>query len=125
MIIYYDGNCALCHNSVKIILKLDNKKKFYFSPLSLLKTDQKKIPDSIVLKINDKLFFEAQAIIIILDNLNLVGKIFGFFVKLIPLNFLNTIYRIVSKNRKRWKLKSKSQCPIIPDHMKSRFILSD
>ena len=43
MIIYYDGKCALCHAAVKIVLKLDNEQVFKFSPLSLLKTNQKKI----------------------------------------------------------------------------------
>ena len=42
MIIYYGGKCALCHTAVKIVLNLDNKEVFRFSPLSLLKNNQKK-----------------------------------------------------------------------------------
>ncbi len=55
MIIYYDGKCALCHTAVKVVLKLDNKQVFKFSPLSLLENNQKEIPDSIILNFNNNL----------------------------------------------------------------------
>ena len=89
MIIYYDGKCALCHAAVKIVLKLDNEQVFKFSPLSLLKTNQKKIPDSIILRLNNNLYYEGEAIRKILENLNFFGRTLSIFTKIIPLKLLN------------------------------------
>tara|TARA_X000001036_G_C20236925_1_gene626354 strand:+ start:69 stop:446 length:378 start_codon:yes stop_codon:yes gene_type:complete len=124
MIIYYDGKCALCHAAVKIVLKLDNKQVFKFSPLSLLKTNQNEIPDSIILRLNNDLYYEGEAIRIILENLNFFGRTLSIFTKIIPLKLLNFFYRIIAKNRSIWIRKSKNQCPIVPKHLRSRFILS-
>jgi predicted DCC family thiol-disulfide oxidoreductase YuxK len=124
MIIFYDGECALCHSVVKFILKLDIYKNFKFSPLALLKLENYNYPDSLVLKINDKFYFEGEAIIRILFNLSIIGKILGLPLRVMPIKLLNIFYRIVAKSRKRWKINDKSQCPIIPEHLKDRFILS-
>ncbi len=124
MIIYYDGKCALCHNVVKIILKLDNKQKFKFSPLSLLEHNQKNLPDSIILNFNNNLYYEGKAIIKILENLNFFGQVLSLFCKFIPLKVLNFFYRIIAKNRSVWIRKEENECPLIPEHLKNRFILS-
>ena len=124
MIIYYYGECALCHNAVKFILKLNKYKNFKFSPLTLLKLKNHNYPDSLILKINGKLYFEGEAIIKILFKLNIVGKTLGLLFRFMPMNLLNICYRIIAKNRKRWKIKDESQCPSIPDELKDRFILS-
>ena len=124
MIIYYDGMCALCHGIVLIILKIDNKKNFKFSPLSLLEINQKYFPNRIILIFNNNLYSDGQAIIKILENLNFFGHVLSLFCKLIPLKILNFFYRIIAENRNIWVRKEKSECPLIPDHLKSRFILS-
>lgn len=124
MIIYYDGKCALCHAAVKIVLKLDNEQVFKFSPLSLLKTNQKKIPDSIILRLNNNLYYEGEAIRKILENLNFFGRTLSMFTKIMPLKLLNFFYRIIAKNRSVWIRKSKNQCPTVPKHLRNRFILS-
>ena len=61
-IIYYDSECALCHNIIRILLNIDSKKKFNFSPISSLKDIDKSSPDSIILKLNEKIYFEGMAI---------------------------------------------------------------
>ena len=40
-VIYYDGECGLCHLAVRFILRVDSKGKFYFSPLSNLDNNLK------------------------------------------------------------------------------------
>ncbi|MFL2983565.1 MAG: DCC1-like thiol-disulfide oxidoreductase family protein [Candidatus Neomarinimicrobiota bacterium] len=50
-IIYYDGECSLCHFAVIFILKIDSKNKFFFSPLSKINNDKRKI-DNLILIIN-------------------------------------------------------------------------
>ena len=122
-IIYYDGNCALCHKAVIIILKLDTKNYFKFSPLFLLKINKKNLPDSLVLKLHNQLYYEGEAIIKIFSKLNKIGKILSLLLKFIPIKLLNIIYKYIAINRKRWKIKKGTTCPIIPLELKNRFIL--
>ena len=58
-IIYYDGECGLCHGAVKFILGIDSKNKFHFSPISNLIDNGNEI-DSIILKMNDDTFYEEN-----------------------------------------------------------------
>ena len=121
-IIYYDGECGLCHLAVRFILRVDSKSKFYFSPLSNLDINLKNI-DSIILKKDNKVFYEGMAIIMIFQNIDNNWNYLAKVLKLIPINVLDTAYRWVSRNRAKISVKKVSSCPIIPVYYKKRFIL--
>ena len=121
-VIYYDGECGLCHLAVRFILRVDSKGKFYFSPLSNLDKNLKYI-DSIILKRGNKVFYEGQAIIMIFENIDSKWNYLAKVLKLIPINVLDTAYRWLSRNRAKVSVKKVSSCPIIPVCYKKRFIL--
>ena len=121
-IIYYDGECGLCHFAVRFILRVDSKSKFYFSPLSNLDNNLKDI-DSIIFKNGNKIFFEGQAIIMIFENIDNNWNYLAKVLKLIPINLLDTAYRWVSRNRAKVSVKKVSSCPIVPSSYHKRFIL--
>ena len=121
-VIYYDGECGLCHLAVKFILRVDSKSKFYFSPLSNLDYNLKNI-DSIVFKKGSKVFYEGQAIIMIFENIDNKWNYLAKVLKLIPINVLDTAYRWVSRNRAKVSVKKVSSCPIVPNSYQKRFIL--
>ena len=121
-IIYYDGECGLCHMAVKFILKVDSKNKFYFSPLSNFDNKLKNI-DSIILKSGDKVFYESQAIIMVFENIDNNWNYLAKVLKLIPINVLDTAYRWVSRNRAKISVKKVSSCPMVPSYYQKRFIL--
>ena len=121
-VIYYDGECGLCHLAVRSILRVDSKSKFYFSPLSNLDNNLKNI-DSIILKKGNKVFYEGQAIIMIFENIDNNWNYLAKILKLIPINVLDTAYRWVSRNRAKVSLKKVSSCPIVPSSYQKRFIL--
>ncbi len=121
-VIYYDGECGLCHLAVRFILKVDSKSKFYFSPLSNLDNNLKNI-DSIILKKGNKVFYEGQAIIMIFENIDNKWNYLANVLKLIPINVLDTAYRWVSRNRAKVSVKKVSSCPIVPSSYQKRFIL--
>ena len=121
-IIYYDGECGLCHLAVRFILRVDSKGKFYFSPLSNLNNNSKSI-DSIILKKGNKVFYEGQAIIMIFENIDNNWNYLAKVLKLIPINVLDTAYRWVSRNRAKFSEKKISSCPIVPSCYQKRFIL--
>ena len=121
-IIYYDGECGLCHFAVRFILRVDSKSKFYFSPLSNLDDNLKSI-DSIILKKGNKVFYEGQAIIMIFENIDNNWNYLAKVLKLFPVNVLDTAYRWVSRNRTKVSVKKVSSCPIVPNSYQNRFIL--
>ena len=121
-IIYYDGECGLCHFAVRFILRVDSKSKFYFSPLSKL-DDNLKYIDSIILKRGNKIFYEGMAIIMIFENIDNNWNYLAKVLKLIPVNVLDTAYRWVSRNRAKVSVKKVSSCPIVPNSYQKRFIL--
>ena len=121
-VIYYDGECGLCHIAVKFILRVDSKSKFYFSPLSNLDYNLKSM-DSVILKKGNKVFYEGQAIIMIFEDLDNNWNYLAKVLKLFPVNVLDTVYRWVSRNRAKVSVKKVSSCPIVPNQHQKRFIL--
>ena len=120
-IIYYDGECGLCHMAVKFILKVDSKNKFYFSPLSNFDNNFKNI-DSIILKSGDKVFYESQAIIMVFENIDNNWNYLAKVLKIFPISVLDIAYRWVSRNRTKISVKEVSSCPIVPSYYRKRFI---
>ena len=121
-VIYYDGECGLCHLAVRFILRIDSKSKFYFSPLSNLDNNLKNI-DSIILKKGNKVFYEGQAVIMIFKNIDNNWNYLAKVLNLIPINVLDAAYRWVSRNRAKVSVKKVSSCPIVPSYYQKRFIL--
>ena len=123
-IIYYDSQCGLCNITVRLILHIDDKKKFCFSPISLLFEKKKNMncPDSIILSINNKLYFEGRAIIGILKNLDFGWRLFGKLLEYIPIVLIDKTYRIIAINRKRVMFNKKKSCYNIPYSLRNRFI---
>ena len=121
-VIYYDGECGLCHLAIRFILRVDSKNNFYFSPLSNLDINLKNI-DSIILKRGNKVFYEGMAIIMIFENIDNNWNYLAKVLKLIPINVLDTAYRWVSRNRAKISVKKVSSCPMVPSSYQKRFIL--
>ncbi len=121
-VIYYDGECGLCHLAVRFILRVDSKSNFYFSPLSNLDINLKNI-DSIILKRDNKVFYEGMAIIMIFQNIDNNWNYLAKVLKLIPINVLDTAYRWLSRNRAKFFVKKVASCPIVPSSYQKRFIL--
>ena len=121
-VIYYDGECGLCHLAVRFILRVDSKGKFYFSPLYNFDNNLKNI-DSIILKRGNRVFYEGQAIIMIFENIENNWNYLAKVLKLIPINVLDTAYRWVSRNRAKISVKKVSSCPMVPSYYQKRFIL--
>ena len=102
-IIYYDGDCGLCHVLVRFILRIDIKNQFYFSPISNFQNKEKTNDlESIILSINGNLLYKSEAII---NAFNIIGNGWSLVAQLLqimPKDLADTTYDWVSKNRKKW-----------------------
>lgn len=127
-IIFFDGVCNLCNNSVQFIIKRDKYKRFLYASLQsdaardiLLQFKIKNsYLDSIILVENGKLYQKSTAILKIAKELNGLWKLnYGFII--IPKSIRDYVYGIIVKNRYKWFGK-RSVCMIPTGDMKLRFL---
>ena len=139
--LYYDGDCGLCHRTVRFILSEDVYSspplRIRFSPIGSaifersvaaapsIRADE--LPDSIVLECEDGTFLvKSAAALEIARRLGGVWRGVAFVVQLgglIPAATLDFAYDVVARNRKRIFAKPSESCPILPPHLRSRFDL--
>ena len=127
-IIFFDGVCNLCNNSVKFIIKRDKHKRFLYASLQsdaardiLLQFKIKNSNlDSIILLENGKFYQKSTAILKIAKQLNGLWKLnYGFLI--IPKLMRDFIYDIIAKNRYKWFGK-REFCMLPTGDMKLRFL---
>jgi len=127
MIIFFDGVCNLCNNSVQFIIKRDKKNKFKFASLqsSFAKNNLSKHIDvdkleSIVLLNEDKLYSKSTAALLIARELSGMWPMFYVFI-IIPSFIRDWFYNVIAKNRYRIFGK-KDSCMIPSPAFKEKFL---
>jgi predicted DCC family thiol-disulfide oxidoreductase YuxK len=127
-LLFYDGECGLCHAAVKFVLKHDKKKAFRFAPLKGV-TAQKVLlspiqEDSLVLAENltadhPNLTLSGKGAVRILWLLGGIWAVPGL-LSYLPGSVLNPCYRFIAK-RRHWFFKPPS-CAIPSQADSSRFL---
>jgi predicted DCC family thiol-disulfide oxidoreductase YuxK len=126
-IIFFDGVCNLCNASVQFILKRDHTQVFLFAPLqgetfaTLNIPEKEKLPDSIILLENGKLYAESDAVLHIARRLSLPWRYLALPGWLFPRFVRDPIYRLIARNRYRWFGK-KDACYLPTSELKARFL---
>lgn len=129
-IIFYDGICGLCNQSIQFIIKHDKKKIFRFAALdsefakSLLQSNHIKTEniDTIILMVNNKSYLYSEAVLKIFSLLGFPYNILliGF---ILPKSIRDRIYKWIARNRYRIWGKYDS-CPIPTEHQQKLFLNS-
>ena len=112
VILYFDRHCVLCNWWVRWLCK---KKKKNRLPL-----EKPKIDSVIVWDQKSQPKVEAEAILYIIKRIGGLWSIFLIF-KLIPLQLLNKLYRLIARNRKKW-FGSYTKCPLPEKKIKHKFL---
>lgn len=100
-IIIFDGVCGFCNKSIDILMKLDTKKSFRYTPLQgeFVKTlGIEPDIDSIIFYEDGKLSYKSTAILKILNALGGLWKVSNIFY-LIPTFIRDFIYDLIAKYR--------------------------
>ena len=128
-VVFFDGVCNLCSESVQFIIKNDHKNQFKFSSLqsefaqkTLANKNISGISDlrTIILLTNNNTFTKSGAVLRIARHLKFPFSLLYFFI-IVPPFIRNAVYDFVSKNRYRWFGK-KEECWIPDETLKSKFI---
>ena len=131
-ILYYDGQCGLCHAVIRFLLAEDQDAIFKFAPLqskafeqSLSQDERNKLPDSIVLLTgNGRILTLSSAVIYLLVRLGGLWRIFGEILQLIPRLLRDSSYNFIGSIRHKLFTQPNSTCPLITKHLRTRFLSS-
>jgi predicted DCC family thiol-disulfide oxidoreductase YuxK len=128
-ILFYDGDCGLCHRFVLFILKHEQSDLFRFAPLQgktfkahFTESEAVEFPDSLILitESGDVLTL-SDAAVYALKTLSpgwrRIGKVIGVFPR--PLRDFG--YRCVAAIRKQLFKKPEEACPLVPSELRKRF----
>ena len=127
-IVFFDSECVLCGNFLKLLLKIDKKEKLSFASLQS-DWSAEKLPKefvqasdykSVAFSKNGVTYFYGDAVIQIFNTIGGFWKIFNVGY-LLPQKWRKTLYMKVSDNRYSWFGKS-DQCLIPDERMRSRFV---
>lgn len=130
-LIFYDGDCGLCHATVKFVLKRDaNGSRFRYSPLSgqtirhtLDDERRRALPDSIVVLTRDGgILTRSAAVLHILDRLDgpwpTIARVLGW----LPRSLTDAGYRLVATIRRRLFARPTDVCPVVSPDLRKRFL---
>lgn len=108
-IIFFDGVCGLCSNTVDFFIAHDKKALLKYSPLQGKKArellgsgyDFTDLNTVVFLDGDHAIHKKSSAILWALVSLGGIWKLFGIFL-LIPRVFRDCLYDLVAKNRYKW-----------------------
>jgi predicted DCC family thiol-disulfide oxidoreductase YuxK len=126
-IVFFDGVCVLCRESVAKLLRIDKKRVLRYSSLqgiyaqNILSTHSKKSGDSVLFLRNGHLYEKSEAVIKILSTIGGPYQLVALFLNAFPLLVLNWLYDIVAEHRYRLFGKS-NECLLPTDEVKELFI---
>jgi predicted DCC family thiol-disulfide oxidoreductase YuxK len=128
--LFYDGHCALCHGTVKFVVKRDRAgTAFRFAPLqgetfqALVPVEQRAgLPDSIVIRAADgSLLARSDAVVHMLERLGGGWRVLGSILAAVPRGLRDSIYDFIARVRYRVFGKREDLCPIVPPDLRKRF----
>jgi predicted DCC family thiol-disulfide oxidoreductase YuxK len=129
-IIFYDGDCGLCHGLVRLILPRDKQAWFRFAPLHgetftrmIPRNKRDTLPDSLVLrKTSGELLLRSSATLYVARRLGWSGKLAAAIFAIAPKAGRERLYDWVARKRKDWFTRPEAACPIVPESLRSRFL---
>lgn len=128
-VILFDGNCGLCNESVKFIIKYDVEKKFYYASLQsnfgqhFLKErslNSKEFNTFILYEKGITYEIKSTAALYVLKELNFLGTIVFCSTIWIPKFIRDFIYDVIAKNRN--KFFESNNCLLPEKELQQRFL---
>ena len=127
-VVFFDGVCNLCNDTVQFIIKRDPKNKFSFATLQSEKGQQTLVKlkfdtqsfDTFILLKKGKLYLKSTAACLLFKELSGLWPILYLFI-IIPRPIRDCVYSVIAKNRYKWFGK-KDHCMIPTPELKKRFI---
>jgi predicted DCC family thiol-disulfide oxidoreductase YuxK len=130
--IFYDGDCGLCHRSVRFVLAVDRKgEAFRFAPLGgaafrerVPAAERSGLPDSVVVQTADRrLLVRSAAALHVLRRLGGPWRLAAAVIGFVPRPLLDWLYDRVASVRLRLFRPPADVCPALSESQRQRFLL--
>lgn len=109
-ILYFDGNCALCHGVIRFILAEDKSTTLHFKPLAEVGMSSS---DTIMLFNGNQIYQKSDAVIELLAYLGGLWRIISIVLRLFPRSLRDIGYDCVGNVRYKLFGKIEGVCPIV------------
>lgn len=126
-ILFYDGSCGFCQQSVQFILNHERAEEIYFAALDseLANQIKKRHPklqliDSIVVLKGKELLVESDAVFALTTYLKAPYHL-AKYAQFVPKTLRNHVYRLVAKNRHRL-IRQNESCLLPSPQQQIRFL---
>ncbi|HJV90809.1 MAG TPA: DCC1-like thiol-disulfide oxidoreductase family protein [Holophagaceae bacterium] len=130
-LIFYDGECGLCHGAVAFLARRDRGgERFRFAPLRGT-TFRQRVPDGLAAALPDslalqtpegRLLIRSRAVIHALKQLGGFWGALGAFLGWFPRPLADGAYNGVARIRRSLFKKPDSACPALPRDLRDRFL---
>ena len=129
--LFYDGNCGLCHGAVRFVLAEDpDGTALRFAPLdsdafrAAVPADVRAtLPDSLVVATADgRVLTRSAGVLHLGQRLGGIWRALATIAGIVPTRLLDAAYDAVARVRHRLFAKPKDACPLLPPHLRARFL---
>jgi predicted DCC family thiol-disulfide oxidoreductase YuxK len=128
-LLFYDGDCGVCHLCVRLLLWADPEGEVRFAPLGgecferrIPASERETLPDSLVLVTTDgRVLTRSAAVLALLDDMGGPWRLAGRLARLVPRPLADPLYDGIARIRSRLAPKPNGACPIVPEPARSRF----
>ena len=129
-LIFYDGECGVCHRFVQFVLARDKKQRFQFAPLqgrtfsrAIPPLQRASLPDSVVLlTASGKLLDRSNAAIYVLSRLGGFWRVMAAGLRAVPQSLRDRPYDAAARKRQTWAARPATLCPVVPENLRGRFL---
>ncbi len=129
-IVFFDGGCGLCHGFVRFVVVRDARGAFSFAPLggttfaaTFASSERAAVPDSVVVRTADgRTLVRSSAVVHVLGRLGGGWRVAAAALRVVPRPLRDVGYRAVATVRRRLFAAPKTACPVVPPHLRARFL---
>lgn len=140
-LVFYDGECALCHATVRFLSARDEEgERYIFAPIGgdtfgevmagegdtfgqvTDAEDESRLPDSIIVRTtDDRVLVRSTAVAHLLSRLTGPWPAVASALSMIPRPVRDFGYDVVARVRRRLLRKPDNWCPVVPPEQRERF----
>lgn len=130
-IVFYDGECALCHATVRFFLRRDrDASRFVFAPLggatfaeSFGPGEPLALPDSVVVRTSaNRWLVQSSAVAWLLKRLGGLWSVPGQVLVAVPAGLADSGYALVARARRSMSGRPDDWCPVPEGPERARFL---
>jgi predicted DCC family thiol-disulfide oxidoreductase YuxK len=130
-VLYYDGNCAMCHGFVRFLLAEERTGTLRYAPLqgahyqtSVSESLRTGLPDSLILRTEQgTLHLRSDAVIQILGNLGGLWSAAARLLRFVPRPLRDGAYDAIGALRYRVFGRARDACPLITPQLRKRMVV--